>query len=104
MPDSQKLDVVYREIADTLYYRGYDCDDSPTGKIANWIRNNVKFREDTLFFIVLGVNAELHKLIAAENKEVKYCEGQKRLFEIESRLLYNGQNVSVNPKFGKLTD
>jgi hypothetical protein len=74
-----ELQESYRKMAQRCFDEDIPVDDR---LIAEWIRRNVKFREETLFYIVLGVASELAKM---RNKPPipKYCEGQMTLFEVD---------------------
>lgn len=104
MTDSE-LDQLYKEAALRCFYNYIPCDDSPNGPISRWVQRNIKFRESTLFYIVLGIAAELAKLERDENPTPpKYCSGQMRLFEVEEQYIWDGHTMVRNPRYGKFYD
>jgi hypothetical protein len=54
-----QLQELYSKAADAAIADGCTADDSPNGCISQWVQKNVNYREDTLFFIVLGICAEI---------------------------------------------
>lgn len=54
-----QLQELYSKAADAAIADGCTADDSPNGCISQWVQKNVNYREGTLFFIVLGICAEI---------------------------------------------
>lgn len=51
------IKAMYRDAAQVAYNDGVDPADDE--QLAEWINNNCQYREETLFFLVLGIGSEL---------------------------------------------
>jgi len=61
-----KLDDLYRQAATKALLDGVEIDGEFGGPVHKWVRENVYYRQDTEFFIVLGITAEMANIRAQE--------------------------------------
>jgi hypothetical protein len=70
-----QLGELYRQCAERCIAEGVVLSERPDGPVHRWVKRNVKHREDTAFFIVLGICCEMNDLMRTP-KPKPYCEGQ----------------------------